>query len=102
MLIESLDLEWTKKDGAVDGHNVTVYALSTCGFCKACLKFLNEKDVKFKYVYFDLLDKEVKDKLRDALKEKYNERIMFPFVVIDYNDVIVVFKQSALEEKLGI
>ena len=102
MLTESLDLEWKKKDGNVDGHNVTVFALSTCGFCKACLKFMNEKNVKFKYVYFDLLDKEMKDKLRDVLKEKYNERIMFPFVIIDDSDVIVGFKQSALEEKLGI
>ena len=36
------NIEFTVKDGTNKSRDVTVYALSTCGFCKACLKFLDD------------------------------------------------------------
>jgi len=95
-------LEFTNEDGTNSGHNVTIFALSTCGFCKACLRFLRENSVAFKYVYFDMLDPDTKDAVKKELNEKYKERIMFPFVVIDDEHVVVGFKDAELKKMLDI
>jgi glutaredoxin len=96
-------LEYTHEAGKNDKHDVTVYALSTCGFCKSCLKFLHDNDVKFKYVYYDLLDSDIKDAVKKELTEKYKERIMFPFVVVDGGKRTVIgFKEEELTECLEL
>ncbi|MBN2152181.1 MAG: glutaredoxin [Candidatus Lokiarchaeota archaeon] len=89
-------ITFTQETGTNAKHEVTVYALSTCGFCKSCLKFLHDKSVQFRYVYYDLLDPEVKSALKEELNEKYKERIMFPFVIIDDKHVVTGFKEDKL------
>ena len=44
----------TKVPGENKGHKVTLYALSTCGWCKKTKKFLDELGVEYEYVYVDL------------------------------------------------
>ncbi len=95
-------LEFTKESGTKNKHDVTVFALSTCGFCKACLKFLKDSKVEFKYVYYDLLDSTMKDGVRSELNEKYKERIMFPFVIIDSKYVVVGFKEDEIKNRLEL
>lgn len=95
-------IEYTQEDGAHASHHVCVYALSTCGHCKRCLKWMKDNDVKFEYVYYDLLDSDVKAAVKDELKEKYGERLAFPFVVIDEKDVVVGFVESQLKDHLGL
>jgi glutaredoxin len=95
-------IEFTHETGKNAKHEVTVYALSTCGFCKSCLKFLHDRNVNFKYVYYDLLDSDIKNALKDELNEKYKERIMFPFVIIDGKYVVTGFKEDKLVELLEL
>lgn len=95
-------LTYEVRDGGHKDRDVTVFALSTCGFCKTCLQFLAEKNVAFKYVYYDLLEGDKKEAVRTELTEKYHERILFPYVIIDGKDVIVGFKEDKIKEKLGI
>ncbi|MEX2683304.1 MAG: glutaredoxin family protein [Candidatus Sigynarchaeota archaeon] len=99
----SEQIQFTSESGKNAKHDVTVYALSTCGFCKSCLKFLHDNDVKFKYVYYDLLHPDVKNAVKEELNKKYNERLMFPFVVIDDGKHVVVgFKEDQLVEFLEL
>ena len=95
-------IEFTNEDGTNNNHQVTIFALSTCGFCKACLRFLRENSVSFKYVYYDLLDPDLKDAVKKELTEKYKERIMFPFVIIDEDHIVVGFKDAELKKILDI
>ena len=95
-------LKFTTEKGTKNDHKVTIFALSTCGFCKACLKFLSDSKVTFKYVYYDLLDPETKDAIKSELTAKYKERIMFPFVIIDENKVVVGFKDEELKKHLQL
>ncbi|MHA1716963.1 MAG: ferredoxin-thioredoxin reductase catalytic domain-containing protein, partial [Promethearchaeota archaeon] len=99
-MLESLS--YIKEQGAVSTHHVRVYALSTCGFCKKCLRFLHNHQIIFEYMYFDLLDQEVKHNVRRELKKTYNERVAFPFVVIDDDVVIVGFLENELKRILGL
>ena len=81
--------------------NVTLYALSTCAWCRRAKSFLEENDVEYELIYVDLLDGEDKD---EALKvvRKWNPRRSFPTVVIDDAKSVAGFKPDRLKEALGL
>lgn len=94
------NLNFIQEDGVKCKSELTLYALSTCGFCKRALKFLKDNSIKFKYVYFDEQDTELQDKIRTALMDQFNKRLAFPFLVIDCKKCIVGFDQEEWEKEL--
>lgn len=94
------DIEFTAEDGTVNKNDVTVFALSTCGFCKRGLQFLRDNQVKFKYVYVDKIPYERKQKLKDDLKEKFEKRVAFPYVVVNDEVALVGFLQKEWESNI--
>jgi glutaredoxin-like protein NrdH len=87
--IDSLD--YTNESGDAHGHKITVYALSTCGFCRRGLQFLRDNKIAFKYVYVDKLDYDVKEKLKSELQSKFDVRLVFPYMVLDDKKVLSGF-----------
>jgi len=87
----------------VPGKNkgtITLYALSTCGWCAKTKDLLKELGVDHSYVFVDLLPH---DELEVALQEveKVNPAGSFPTLVIDKSRVIVGFKEKDIREALG-
>lgn len=91
---------FTEEKGGTNCGDITVYALSTCAFCKKALKFLRENSVYFQYVYVDDLDPDLKNKIKQELKEKYNKEVGFPFLIIDDEKTIVGFKEEEYKEEI--
>lgn len=85
------DLEFVYMDGENVPGDITVYALSTCGFCKRALEFLRENSIKFRYIYIDKLPVDVKTSVKTELRDKSGKNVAFPFVVIDGNKYLVGF-----------
>ena len=98
----SSEISFTHETGEKKGCKITVYALSTCGFCKRALAFLRDNSVEFEYVYVDRLDRKARDKIVDELKGKYNRRVAFPFLVIDGEECMVGFNTEKYENLLDI
>jgi glutaredoxin-like protein NrdH len=98
MMIDKI--EYINEEGEKCPCEITVYALSTCGFCRRSILFLKEKNIKFRYVHVDLLDTETKDEVKNYLSEKFNTRIGFPFAVLDGRDFLRGFDQQEWEKKL--
>ncbi|MHA1791980.1 MAG: glutaredoxin family protein [Promethearchaeota archaeon] len=97
------DLDFVVKEGDKDAHDVTIYTLSTCGHCKRGMKYLDDNDVKFRYVYFDLLPESLRDNVHQQVKEKFpNDRFLFPFIIINEKMVIVGFHPDKLMTALEI
>lgn len=88
------NIKFTYEEGKRKPGDVTVYALSTCAFCKKALRFLRENSISFRYVYVDELDPGVKQKLKEWLRERYKEEAGFPFLVIDDSTVLVGFNEE--------
>ena len=95
----------------IDGENIpgdiTVYALSTCGFCKRALEFLQKNSIKFRYIYVDKLPLDMKTKIKSELRNKSGKNVAFPFMVIDDKKYLVGFvendwKRELLNEQGGI
>ena len=94
------DLPFVQESGTVKKNEVTVFALSTCGFCKRGMNYLRDNHVEFKYVYVDQIPFEKKQELKEKLTEKYEKRVAFPFVVVNESVAMVGFLQKEWETNI--
>jgi glutaredoxin len=80
--------------------SISLYALSTCGWCAKTKALLKELGVEHSYVYVDLLQG---DELEEAIQlvERFNPSGSFPTLVINDKKVIVGFKEQEIREALG-
>jgi len=83
-----------------DRGKITLYALSTCIWCKKTKEFLSGQGVGFDYIYVDLLKGEDRSRALDEVK-RYNPSSSFPTVVIN-DRAIVGFREKEIREALGL
>jgi glutaredoxin len=95
-------LEYTAVDGARKDRDITIYALSTCGFCKRSLAFLNDHGFAYRYVYVDKIPLETKNEAKRELKERFKEDVAFPFAVIGDDKHLVGFIEADWAKTLGV
>ena len=95
-------LEYTAVPGSRNEHAITVYALSTCGFCKRAIAFLNAKGFAYRYVYMDLIPLETKAEAKRELKERFKDDVAFPFAVVDGDKHLVGFIEPDWVATLGV
>lgn len=86
-------------EGSTREHDLVLFALSTCGWCRKARKFLDENDIAYRFVYVDKLKGDELDEVMGEV-EKRNPRKSFPTLVIDDQDVVAGFNQPVYEEKL--
>jgi glutaredoxin-like protein NrdH len=84
---------------------ITVYALSTCPYCKMAKKFLDEKGVLYEHTEVDLLEGESDDQSTPkgqavAKVKELSGGASFPVIVLDDGEVIVGFNKIRLEEQV--
>ena len=82
-------------------HKVTLYALSTCVWCKRTKQFLDQNGIAYDYVYVDTLVGEEKERVMGEVV-RWNPRQSFPTLVIDDASAVVGFQESRLREVLGL
>jgi len=78
---------------------ITLYALSTCIWCKKTRELLTALGVSFDYIYVDLLKGEDRTKAIEQVKH-YNPSTSFPTLVIG-DKSIVGFREKEIREALG-
>ncbi len=90
-------MNFVKVDGR-DSGKITLYALSTCIWCRKTKELLSSLGVAFDYVYVDLLKG---DDRANAIKEvkRYNPSSSFPTLVIG-DKAIVGYKEKEIREAL--
>ena len=89
MSVEKLIEKLAKKvDGEKgDNDNIVVFSLSTCMWCKKCKTFLNDRNMKYRYIDVDKIERQDKSKILNYLKSTYQERISYPFLVCEKGHV---------------
>jgi glutaredoxin len=76
-----------------------LYAISTCPWCRKTKALLNELGVDYSYIDVDLVPEEEEDKISQEL-EKWNDRLSFPTLVIDDEEVIIGFQEERIRQVL--
>ncbi len=66
---------------------VTIYALSTCPWCKKARKFFTEKGATVEYIEYDKADEETRKYIQEDCKS-YMDDLGFPVVKIDGEAVV--------------
>ena len=94
-------MKFSKVPGKKNNHKVTLYALSTCVWCKMTKQFLKDNDVEFEYVDVDLLDNEDRSKAHETISSK-GGMLSYPTTIVDDKTVITGFRKDQLKEALGV
>jgi glutaredoxin len=90
-----------KVKGSKKDHEVLVYALSTCGWCKKTKQFLNDNGVEYEYVDFDLASPEERQPIIDELTSK-NIPLAFPITIVNNKTMIRGYNPDKLREELRL
>ena len=94
-------MQFSKVYGKKNDHKVTIFALSTCVWCKLTKQFLNDNDVAYEFVDVDLLDENDKNKVHETILSKGGS-LSYPTTIVDDKKVITGFRKDQLKEALGI
>ena len=79
---------------------VKIYALSTCGHCRAAKRFLDECVIEYEAEDVDLLTGEERKRVIEEVR-KLNPQCSFPTIVIG-DRVIVGNRQDEIREALNL
>ena len=94
-------MQFNKVSGKNKEHDVKIFTLSTCGWCKKTKDLLKAIDVAYEYIDLDKLSGEKLNEATDEVK-KYNSRISYPTIVIDGGKhVITGYKDERIREVLS-
>jgi glutaredoxin-like protein NrdH len=82
----------------LDKGKVTLYALSTCVWCKMTKELLSKLGIGFDFIYVDLLKGADRSSIIEEVKH-YNPACSFPTLVIGER-CIVGFREKEIREAL--
>ena len=89
-----------KVEGRRTEHEVKIFALSTCMWCRKTKNLLEDNSVAYEFTDVDLLEGGERDTVIEEVR-KFNPNATFPTTVID-GTAIVGFKEQELKEALGL
>jgi glutaredoxin len=85
-------------EGSNDSQEVIAFTLSTCQWCKKAKRYLNDNNVKYRYIDVDKIEPMEKARILDYLRENYpDKRISYPFIICD-GEAIVGYNPNKYEE----
>lgn len=94
-------MQFSKVSGKENDHKVTLYALSTCVWCKLTKQFLNENGIEYEFIDVDMLEDEEKTKAHETITSK-GGMLSYPTIIVDDRVVITGFRKDKLKEVLGV
>lgn len=90
-----------KVKGVIDKHQVLLYALSTCGWCKMTKAYLRDSEIAHEYIDVDKCTPEERETIHQEIK-KLGARLAFPTIIVDDKTVITGFKKDEIKKALGL
>jgi glutaredoxin-like protein NrdH len=97
LIFDFCKAEFKFKEGKTSEQRITLFALSTCMWCKKCKKWLDERGVEYRYIDVDQINSETKAEIIKCLRMNYNGRISYPFLIVD-GEAVVGYDPSKYEK----
>lgn len=89
-------------DGKVTTPHLLVLTLSTCGFCKRAMLFLENHGFAYDYLHLDQIPLEEKSRIKEQFKEKFGVSLAFPTLILDDKEVVIGFIEAKWQDRLGV
>jgi len=93
-------MTFTHVSGTNQNHRVTLFALSTCGWCRRTKELLNANGIDYHYIDVDQCTGAERDEVVKRVHE-LNPRGSYPTIQID-DTVVAGFDEERIRELLGI
>jgi glutaredoxin len=87
-------------EGTNKKRDITILTLSTCMWCKKCKAWLKERDIQYRYIDVDRIEFEEKSKILEYLRDNYESRISYPFMICD-GEAVVGYNPGKYEELMN-
>ncbi|WP_158084076.1 glutaredoxin family protein [Marispirochaeta aestuarii] len=84
-------VDFQHREGSIKDRELKLFALSTCGFCKKAMAFLEENNLDYEYIFVDLIDSEVKNKIKADFEKRFEKKMLFPTLIVDDEEFLVGF-----------
>ncbi len=98
-ILEQID--YNKEPGNKPDKPITIYALSTCAFCKKAIEYVKKHNVEFRWVHLDQLGLDTKRSVKAELKNRHKNLPVFPVLV--YGDKAESgFNENKWQNTLGL
>jgi glutaredoxin len=85
---------------AADPDGITLYALSTCVWCRKTRRLLDSLGVDYTLIEVDLLSPEERDEANEEVR-RWNPVSNFPVLVINARHAILGFREAEIRSALG-
>jgi glutaredoxin len=95
-------ITFQRVEGKKNKHHITFLGLSTCGFCKRGIAFLNENGFEYEYIYVDKIDPKTKKAIVEEFRDKFDTRLHYPTIIIDDEHYEMGFVRPAWEKRLEV
>jgi len=82
-------------------HNVLIYAISTCAWCKLTKQFLRDNNIKYDYIDVDLCVDEDREEIRNHIRSMGGS-LAYPTIIIENKTMITGFHKDELKKALEI
>jgi glutaredoxin len=79
-----LQIPWNEENvelGSKQKVAIFYFALTTCAYCKRGIQWLKDKKIAFHWIHLDTIDIDVRQQIKEWLKQKYKTQTTFPFVI---------------------
>jgi len=93
-------VKFTHVAGRNAKHRVTLYALSTCGWCRKTKELLDANQVQYEYIDVDQCQGDERNEASAKVRE-LNPRASFPTMQID-GEVVTGFDEDRIRELLEL
>ncbi len=93
-------MPFQKISGKNNKHQVILYALSTCGWCRMTKELLNSNGIEYEFIDVDLTSGPEREEIINRVRQ-LNPRGSFPTMQID-NQVVVGYDEERIRELLEI
>jgi glutaredoxin len=90
-----------KIEGENKKHDVFLYTLSTCGWCKKTKRFLEEQRIEYKYLDIDTCTREERENALEDINKR-NLPLGLPIIIIDNDIVISGYNVKKMREALDL
>ncbi|MFH1328365.1 MAG: glutaredoxin domain-containing protein [Candidatus Bathyarchaeota archaeon] len=94
-------IKFTKVSGENTKHNVLLYTLTTCAWCKRLKKLLTDNNITYEYVDVDLYRQEDREQVRQDILNRGGE-LNYPAIIIDNKILINGFQKNKIQDALDI
>lgn len=83
---ELASVEFIHREGVDSGRDPIVLGLTTCGFCKLALQFLEEHGIAHAYVYVNELPAQQRREIKDYVRSRFDTLVTFPFLIYNQQE----------------